>query len=185
MTHPVSIATSQAVCTAVREVAARASWQERVHATALALRMLTGREPAIVPVRAVAYTRRAVLRLGGALFPTSESELEYFREQVGRGMLLLGFDSPHAVIAFDDHALEISLPGDHTGGVMTEPFAFHAALDRKHQVQADAPRFGVSYVFHLARPPQRIPTQRVDRVAQQIADRARELLDEGRIARGA
>ncbi|MCB0877371.1 MAG: hypothetical protein KDC46_00115 [Thermoleophilia bacterium] len=185
MSYPASIVTSQAVCTAIREIAGRASWSVRIHAAALALRELTGRDPRIVPVRAVAYTRGAVLRLGGALFPTSAGELEYFREQVGRGMLLLGFDSVHAVVAFDDHALELSLPGDHTAGVMTEPFAFEAALGRERALQASAPRFGVSYVFDVTHVSSQLPAQKIDPLAQRIADRARELLDEGRIARGA
>lgn len=185
MTYAASISTSRAVCVSVRELAAHTPWSARVGATAIALRELTGHEPTILSVRAAAYTRGAVLRLGGTLFPASASELEYFREQVGRGMLLLGFDSPHAVVAFDDHALELSLPTDHTTGVMTEPFAFHATFGKNRHVQASAPRFGVSYVFHPAIQPIRLPNQNVDHLALRIADRARELLSESRVARSA
>jgi hypothetical protein len=185
MTYPNSMATSHAVCAAVQQVAAHASWAARICAAAIALRELTGRDPLIVPVRGVAYNRGAVLRLGGALYPTSAGELEYFREQVGRAMLLLGFDAVHAVISFGDHALELSLPRDHAAGVMTEPFAFDVSRSNEAEWRVNAPRFGVTYVYQRIQQPLELPELNVVQLAHDIAERARHLLDQRHLAQSA
>jgi hypothetical protein len=100
-------------------------------------------------------------------------------------MLLLGFDAVHAVISCGAHALELSLPRDHSAGVMTEPFAFDVSRSDEAQWCVNAPRFGVTYVYRRIQQPIELPELNVVELAHDIAERARHLLDQRHMAQGA
>lgn len=125
------------VCDAVADVGFAYSWRLRLRAAELLIRELTQTEPNVQIVRAVAYGRSAILRLGGAPIPGSDTELAHYRHQVGPAMLVLGSDDEqHAVLVIAGSVLmELTLWNDHDDpGVLIRPFV-HAP----HGI--DGPRF--------------------------------------------
>lgn len=138
-------------CDIITDIGAPDSWQVRMLAAQLLIHDLTGITPQILPVRAVAYGRSAVHRLGGALMPRTDAELAHFREQAGPAMTPLGQHGIHAVLVIDELIIELATSNDHHGsGVILTPFAAPLSRGRPALWTIDGLRFGVTVIYeHL------------------------------------
>jgi hypothetical protein len=160
--------TCEAVCAAVADIGFHAGWHVKLRATELLLEQLVDANVHVMVVRAVAYGRSATHRLGGALIPESDAELEQFREQVGPAMLTLGHDVAHAVLVID-RTLIIELASwlDHDDpGVMLQPFVAWLPADSQKRIVVEGLTYGVSVVY------QPVPTaalEPLNRTYEQIA----------------
>lgn len=176
MSAAVSIdAACRDLCAALADISGQVSWPVRLAAAAMALESVTGIKPVVVTVRAAAYSRSAVLRLGGAMIPQHQGEVEHFREQVGPAMILLGLEgaAPHAVLAVGTHLVEVAHGVDwNDRGVLVRPFA-HAPGARGSRWSVGGLRFGVTVAY-----------EQVPRSSVQLSDGAAVLAfaDELRVA---
>jgi len=142
---------------AISQLVHASPWAIRLHAAVLTLEAISGCAPQVVSVRAVAYNRSAILRLGGALIPESDAELAHLREQVGPAMLPLGFDATHAVVACGDLFIELSSWIDHdAAGVIVQPLVGQLPRNGSRRWTTEARRFGVSIAYEL-RPDVTVP----------------------------
>jgi hypothetical protein len=140
------------LCAALAGLGAAVSWSVRLAATTRALQQLTGIAPEIVVVRAAAYSRSAVFRLGGAMVPRHQGEVEHFREQVGPAMTLLGITSraAHAVLCIEGVIVEVAHGADWGDrGVLLRPFVYAPGRSVDAWI-VDGLRYGVSVAYERA-----------------------------------
>jgi len=132
----------QTVCAAVADIGFASSWRVRLRAAELLIGELTQTVPSVQVVRAVAYGRSAVWRLGGAPIPASDVEFAHYRHQVGPAMLVLGTDDEQqaVLIIADSVMMELASWNDHDDpGVLIRPFVYAPR-------SIDGPRFVVEGV---------------------------------------
>lgn len=137
------------LCAVLADSGSKVGWRLRLAAAAIALERVVGVRPAVVPVRAAAYSRSAIFRLGGAMVPQHQGEIDHFREQVGPAMILLGIEraSPHAVLSIGQCVVEVAHGGDwNDRGVLVRPFV-HVCAGRDAGWIVDGLRYGVAVVY--------------------------------------
>jgi hypothetical protein len=114
------------LCATLAEETAVA-WRVRIAAAAIVLERFLDARPVVLHVRAAVYGRSAVFRLGGAMVPQHQGEIDHFREQVGPAMVLLGIgdgSASHAVLSIGGVMLELAHGADwNDRGVLLRPFA--------------------------------------------------------------
>lgn len=142
--------TCRDVCAVLADLGTAVTWSTRLAATAVALEQLTGIVPTVIPVKAAAYSRSAVFRLGGAMVPQHQGEVAHFREQVEPAMVLLGLEggAAHAVLLLDGLAVvEVAHGIDwNDRGVLVRPFV-HMSSPRGDEWIVDGLRYGVSIAY--------------------------------------
>lgn len=141
------------LCAVLADLGGSVAWRTRLAATAVVLEQMTGIVPTVIPVKAAAYSRSAVFRLGGAMVPQHQGEVEQFREQVEPAMVLLGFDreAPHAVLSIAGMlVVEVAHGADwNDRGVLVRPFV-HTTNPRGDTWIVDGLRYGVSIAYERA-----------------------------------
>ncbi len=141
------------LCAVLADIGSSVTWRTRIAATAVVLEQMTGIVPTVVPVKGAAYSRSAVFRLGGAMVPQHQGEVEQFREQVGPAMVLLGFDreAPHAILSIAGTlVVEVAHGADwNDRGVLVRPFV-HTTNPRAGAWIVDGLRYGVSIAYERA-----------------------------------
>ncbi len=140
------------LCAVLGDAGSNVDWHLRLSAAAIALDRIVGVEPMVVPVRAAAYSRSAIFRLGGAMVPQHQGEIDHFREQVGPAMILLGVEHTpaHAVLSIGPCVVDVAHGADwNDRGVLIRPFT-HLCDSRESGWIVDGLRYGVTVIYEHA-----------------------------------
>jgi hypothetical protein len=159
------------ICDRLAPHASETTHDDRLDAARVLIQRFTGIAPEVVMVRAAIYSRSAAYRLSALLLPSSRGEVEHLREQVGAGVVLLGYDAPHAILLAHGLLIELADASQwNQPGALLRPYATPQPHDPACWT-VDGLRYGVQVTYErnaTAEPVPLVPSLATHRLARHI-----------------